>query len=348
MKLAIILPSLLNVGPNRVAFDIIEGLDNDIQVKVFYLDEKDGKKIDFPCECVKLRVSNVIQLYNFDVIHSHMFRPDILNSLLPFYNGRKITTIHNIVETDLLYSHSPLVSNVFSRIWRFFWRGLNTCVVLTDVALRYYTEFGIHPSKLKIINNGVNIDKDDNNNKNLKVKNIIENISKSYTVIGTACLFNKRKGLEQVIKSLPSMSNCAFVILGDGPEKATLINLAKSLGVEDRLFVLGFVENARSYFNLFDIYIMPSREEGLALAMLEAAASKVTIVCSNIPVFKECFDSSEVSFFKLDNTKSLVEAIDLAISNKTQLSSNAFTKFNNKYTREIMTQKYVAQYILNN
>ena len=344
MKIAVLLPSLLNVGPNRVAFDIIDVLmaKDGIVVNVFYLDDKVGNKINFPCTCEKLSIKNIFQLYSFDLIHSHMFRPDALNSLLPFYKGKKISTIHNIVETDLMFSHNKIISNIFSKVWRYFWLKLDRCIVLTEVAKRYYIQFGLPNDKIEIITNGIQTSYNKPKKHNITFQ--IEKISNDFKIIGTACLFNKRKGLEQVIKALPVLTGYAFVILGDGPERKELIRLAKSLNVADRLFILGFVDNARSYFELFDVYVMPSRDEGLGLGMLEGVASKTPLVCSNIAVFMECFNEDEVAFFELDNIQSIVEAIKIAIRNNDKFTKNAFEKLKLKFTREVMAQNYISEY----
>lgn len=121
-------------------------------------------------------------------------------------------------------------------------------------------------------------------------------------------------------------------------------NLAESLGVADRILFLGFRDNARDYIHYFDIYVMPSRSEGFGLAMMEAVAAKKTIVCSDIPIFKELFSEDEISFFSIDNMNSLSSTILNAIERKSELVNNAHATFLRRYTSDVMASKYLALY----
>lgn len=339
MKLAIILPSLRNVGPVRVAYDIVCGLtdSSDIEVTVFYM--QDIVELKFPCEVRKLGLFNVFDLYSFDVIHSHMIKPDFINGFLPFFKGKKISTLHNIVESDLFYSHGAFLSKVISRFWLLLWKRMDKNVVLSNVAKNYYSNFGLNSDKTKVIYNGV---QEKNSNAPLD-KDVLQRIGllkEKYTILGTICLFNHRKGLEQVINALPYLKDYAFVIIGDGPVKDELQQLAHKLGVESRLVFLGFLHNASSYLNTFDIYMMPSREEGFALSLLDAIVAGVPTVCSDIPVFKESFEPDEVSFFHLDDVDSLIDSVNTLKTNGCEFAKSAKLKFLDNYTQERMVKNY--------
>lgn len=344
MKLAVILPSLRNVGPVRVAFDIICGLikSSDFEITVFYLQDK--VEMDFPCETVKLCFRNIFRLYSYDIIHSHMIKPDFISAILLFYRGEKISTIHNIVESDLFYSHGLFISKVVTKIWLLIWKRLDKCVVLSNVAKNYYEKLGLKKSKIHRIYNGVQgndcehvLDKD--------IEERIKKIKEKYTVLGTICLFNHRKGLEQVVKALEYMDDYAFVIIGDGPVKDELYNLACELGVDNRVIFLGFIHEAGSYLSCFDIYMMPSREEGFALSLLDAVVAEVPVVCSDIPVFKEAFIGDEVSFFKLDDIEDMVEAIVRLKEEGKYFSMRAKERFLACYTQDIMVESYKEIYL---
>ncbi|MBO1550549.1 glycosyltransferase family 4 protein [Yersinia pseudotuberculosis] len=349
MKIAMITPSLRNVGPVKVALDIITELVDgdsalDISFTVFYLDEK--VEVSFPCQQVKLTWRNILELYDYDVIHSHMLRPDLLNSLLPFYKGMKISTIHNIVKTDLLFSHGKTVSFLFSNVWKLIWKGIHKKVVLTNYAKKYYSnEMSIPLDEITVINNGVKkIEKPDSFSGDLAEK-IGFFKEKKYIVLGSVALFNDRKGLEQVIKLLVKKTDYAYVIIGDGPSKNYLKKLAEECEVSNRVFFSGFMHNGKDYIYMLDCYMMPSREEGFPLALTEAISTNVVTVCSDIPVFKEILDEASTSYFALDDINSLSLAVERSISNRVALSASAYKKYCLEYTREIMAKKYVELYM---
>ncbi|HEX6988860.1 MAG TPA: glycosyltransferase family 4 protein [Bacillota bacterium] len=71
-----------------------------------------------------------------------------------------------------------------------------------------------------------------------------------------------------------------LAVVGDGPERRRLTRLAAGLGVGDSVLWLGEVPGAGALVAAFDVYVQPSRREGLGLAALEAAAAGVPAVLS--------------------------------------------------------------------
>ncbi|EFI2357549.1 glycosyltransferase family 4 protein, partial [Escherichia coli] len=82
--------------------------------------------------------------------------------------------------------------------------------------------------------------------------------------------------------------------------------------------------------------------EGFGLALLEAVAAKKTVVCSNIPIFKEIFTERQVSFFELDNTNSLIQAIQNSISNDI---NDAYIRLQQNYSSDTMARLYHELYM---
>lgn len=335
MKIAFILPSLKKVGPNIVALNIINNLikDKNIEIAVYYI--KPYIELEFPCETKKLTILNIKELYSFDIIHSHMLRPDIITALLPFYKGKKVTTIHNMVKDDLSYSYGKFVSMIVSKIWLFIWKKFNSNVVLTKIAKDYYIELGLSPYNIHVIYNGIK-KTTIKSNEVPDEKEIIDFIS-TRKVIGTVCLFNERKGLDQIIKSLPKLEDHCFIVIGDGPIKANLYTLAENLNVQDKVLVLGFKKDPLSYFKFIDIYAMPSRSEGVPLALLEAIAQEKNTICSDISIFQELFHDNEINFFKLNDIDDCVRSIK---NIDTQKKEQALKKLLSHYTDEIMARRY--------
>lgn len=90
---------------------------------------------------------------------------------------------------------------------------------------------------------------------------------------------------------------------------------------------------------------MCSRSEGFGLALVEAALTKASIVCSDIEVFREIFNDTQVSYFVLDDVKSLSNAIDVALSDKGVLKGiEAYTRSLEKFSGEAMADNYLHIY----
>jgi len=80
----------------------------------------------------------------------------------------------------------------------------------------------------------------------------------------------------------PAAQHLHIACLGDGPERARLVQQAKALGLSDRLHWLGYRSAAERFLPAFDAVALPSKFEGLAYALLEALAADVPVVASDI------------------------------------------------------------------
>lgn len=96
------------------------------------------------------------------------------------------------------------------------------------------------------------------------------------------------KGFDEVLEVLPQlaleMPDIAYVIVGDGDDRARLEAKARTLGVADRLVFTGYVseEEKIDLYNLADVFVMPSRGEGFGIVYLEAMACGVPAIGSRL------------------------------------------------------------------
>ncbi len=94
-----------------------------------------------------------------------------------------------------------------------------------------------------------------------------------------------RKGFDFLIRSLARVenSNVYSLIIGDGPEKTCLQELAASLGVADRVKFLGMVteEQKFQFLNVADVYVLSSVHEGFAIVLQEAMQVGLPIIATN-------------------------------------------------------------------
>jgi glycosyltransferase involved in cell wall biosynthesis len=75
----------------------------------------------------------------------------------------------------------------------------------------------------------------------------------------------------------------SLLILGEGEERVVLTDLTRSLGVEARVRLGGFVDNPYPYMDQADVFVMSSRWEGLPTVLLEALAFRAGIVSTDCP-----------------------------------------------------------------
>lgn len=107
------------------------------------------------------------------------------------------------------------------------------------------------------------------------------NIGENVPVLGTIANFYPTKDLGTMMGSLNHLpQEVVLVIIGrEGSlSKENLIDLARSMEVDSRVFLLGGVDDAWQWIRSFDAYLISSLKEGLPFSALEAMASGVPIV----------------------------------------------------------------------
>jgi glycosyltransferase involved in cell wall biosynthesis len=87
-----------------------------------------------------------------------------------------------------------------------------------------------------------------------------------------------------------------FLIIGDGPERASLERFAQNLGIGSRVRFLGHRSDASSLLPAFDLFWLASDFEGLSNSVMEAMAAGLPVVASDIPPNRELVVDGETGY----------------------------------------------------
>lgn len=110
------------------------------------------------------------------------------------------------------------------------------------------------------------------------------NIKNSDMVLISVGELNSNKNHEVVIKALAQLHNSEikYVICGQGELKEYLEQLAEKLGVENCVKLLGYRNDVPELLTMADVFVFPSKREGLPVALIEAMASGLPVICRDI------------------------------------------------------------------
>ncbi len=95
---------------------------------------------------------------------------------------------------------------------------------------------------------------------------------------------NDNKNHKTVIHAVNRLNNPSvkYLICGQGPLRNELLNLVQELGLEHQVMLLGYRTDVIEINHIADVFVFPSFREGLSVALMEAMACGLPVVCSDI------------------------------------------------------------------
>ena len=105
--------------------------------------------------------------------------------------------------------------------------------------------------------------------------------------------FDWVKGLDVLVRAVALLDRSVGVkvtVYGDGPQRSEIEALVAQLGVGDRVELAGWVDDVRSRLVDYDVFVLPSRLEGLPMSLLEAMHAGVAVVSTDVGSVAEVID----------------------------------------------------------
>lgn len=123
------------------------------------------------------------------------------------------------------------------------------------------------------------------------------------------------KGIETLLEALSdTLRPWRLTVVGDGPELLVLRRRAEALGILPRIRFTGAVADPSPYYRRADVFCFPSHSEGQGMALLEAAASRLPAVASDLPAIREAFGEDAVAYASPGDAEAWRRAIDRVLA----------------------------------
>jgi glycosyltransferase involved in cell wall biosynthesis len=165
-------------------------------------------------------------------------------------------------------------------------------------------------------------------------------VQRGKTVLTVTRLTNKQKRTSDLIQAMAELpAEWTLDIVGTGPDRDMLEQLAADLNLSSRVRFHGFVGRAevRDFFRRCGVYAMPSANEGLAVAALEAMACGAAVVLSRIRAFEPLVtDGINGRLVSVSDVKGLAAAIINAWEHRESLGQAAFETVRMRYNTRVL------------
>ena len=160
-------------------------------------------------------------------------------------------------------------------------------------------------------------------------------------------LLNWRKGIDLLIQAAHLLRDkpLRFLIVGHGPQESIFKKEIQKLKLDDRVQFMGNTTKVGLFYSLSDVFILPSRGEGLPGVIMEAMAYGKPIIASNIPCIPELVtENYNGQLFQDGNVLDLVNKIEKAI-NEGDFSTREKGENSLKKIQEFDWEKVKNQYL---
>lgn len=218
-------------------------------------------------------IRNIIERHKIDVIHCHGIKPDLYAFLAARHNDIAL------VSTCHLWTFDSKKEWVISAVERCILHAIDRVVAVSDHIVPQLRRFGV---RADVIYNGIDLEpyykpaSDFRQNMNWCGRPVVASIAR----------LAPQKGLQYLLRAAPEVlresPNALFVFVGDGPERQALEGEAKRLGIQGSVCFLGVRQDIPELLSSIDVLAMPSLDEGLPMALLEAMASGKAVVASTV------------------------------------------------------------------
>ena len=142
-------------------------------------------------------------------------------------------------------------------------------------------------------------------------------LSKDSIVLLSVGELNKNKNHSIVIKALAKLNNpnIHYLICGQGNLKEYLEKLIKKLKLENNVKLLGFRKDIYEIYKISDIFVFPSKREGLSVALMEAIVCELPIICSDIRGNRDLIKNGNNGFLADNSVENYIYKINKIINN---------------------------------
>ena len=301
-------------------------------IRVVYLDKKLGLDFSMVPKLVK-----IMRREKPDVVHTHLDVIKYAAAAAKISGVRRcIHTVHNVAYEEAEGRLQKIINTVYFKL------GWSVPVALSPEVLRTIVSFyGLKEEQVPMIFNGVELG-------NCRPK-------EQYSLGEPACIlhvgrFNDQKNhkglLEAFAEIVKSRPNCCLKLIGDGSLQQEMEQYAEKLGIREKVSFLGNQTSVYPFLQEADVFLLPSKFEGMPMSIIEAMGTGLPIVASAVGGVPDMLRDGESGMLVSIDPKEVAKAVLTVLEQedlRKKLGTNALAD-SRRYGAEYMAQHYAAVY----
>ncbi|MGE5575040.1 MAG: glycosyltransferase family 4 protein [Ignavibacteria bacterium] len=226
--------------------------------------------------------------------HGHPYLTSLAAAKLAKLCGKPfVLTQHNtFIEYNNVFDHVERLNDL--TVGKQNLNSADKIIAISSATKEYVLRLGAKPSKVKVIYNGVDLERFRPTTAKREEMRKKLGIPQNAIVVLTVRRLVYKNGVDTLIDAATAVVKknlrIIFLVVGKGPDMESVRLQVTQLGIEANFRLTGFVsdENLPSYYNAADLFVLPSKSgEGLPLVALEAMACGLPVVATDVGGIRE-------------------------------------------------------------
>ena len=271
-----------HLDPNRfestiISFAPLHPLNNRVdlnRIQVISLNKKGGNN-----PVLIYKICLMLKKIGADIVQTHNWGTALEGIL-----GAKLARIPGIIHAERGTIEEKQRNIVFQRL---LWGFTDQVLSVSEAHRKKMTNIiGFPQEQIKAIVNGVDTERFFPNPEIKEETRIKLGLKKDSLCIGTVGSLRPVKNQSLLVNAcnaiLPHFNHVEVLIVGEGPLESQLIQEAKALGLSEKIHFAGVQPHIPEILNALDIFVLPSRSEGMPNAVLEAMACGIPVIATAV------------------------------------------------------------------
>jgi glycosyltransferase involved in cell wall biosynthesis len=261
-------------------------------------------------------IADLCRRHDPTVVHTHGFRPDVLDATVARYLGvPTITTVHGFTGGGWRLA-------LYERLQRLAFRRFDAVAAVSRPLADRLAADGVPRDRIHVVPNAYT-----------STTRLLDRaaarralfLPEDRFVVGWVGRLSREKGPDVMIDAVARLATLpmSVSVLGAGPEREALGARAIERGVGGRITWHGVVRDAAAVFRAFDVLVLSSRTEGCPIVLLEAMAAGVPIVATTVGGVPDVVTGVEASLVPPEDPASLADAIRDVARDRQQATARA-------------------------
>ncbi len=287
-------------------------------------------------------IRNCIRECAIDLVHSHGYKSNLYGYAAVRPLGVPIVaTCHN-------WTRQSASLRLYETLDRLALRRFSRVVAVSATVAESLRSAGVAPERITAIDNGVDLERFAGASEDF-ARGIEKN---SRLVAGMVGRLVPEKGPEYFLRAAAQLTasfpEALFVLVGEGPARPRLEQLARELKIERQVIFTGQRDDLPSVYAAMDVFVLPSLNEGMPMTILEAMAAGKPVVATRVGAVPQLVAEGETGFLvEPKDVEELKDAMAMLLGDaglRARCGANGHNKVKRDYSSQTMANKYLDLY----